>query len=105
MRKRFNDAIEKMKRNYERREYQIINSYDKRLKDVQHELDLTRRVLGRHNTEYAVLLDKCTDLFAKYDECTTELQQYKAFVSDIKEYFSGYDVAECIQKIFDNYGL
>lgn len=103
MRKRFSEV--KKKHDYERRENQIINFYEERFKDVKHELDLTRRVLGRHNTEYAVLSDKCTNMLAKYDECRTELQQYKALVADIKEYFSGYDVAECIQKIFNNYGL
>lgn len=49
--------------------------------------------------------EKIYELKIKIDELQTELQQYKSFVADIKEYIKGYDVLEHFRAMIDDYGF
>ncbi|MDE7321781.1 MAG: hypothetical protein K2N73_03465 [Lachnospiraceae bacterium] len=82
-----------------------LDTVKEKLIHKENELRLTRRVLGRHNTEYNTLLDSTGEIIAKYDECKTELQQYKTLVADIREYVKGYEILNVFNRMIDNYGL
>lgn len=85
----------------------IIDAVSQAANEYEYEGEHGRliRIYEIDETHAAISLSQDSGKRIKIEELEAQLQQYRAMVSDIREYIMGYDSLSHISGIITNYGL